>query len=503
MKTWQYMWRLIRYRPVLYLIDGMLWTAIHIYPIVPGLIAREFFDTLQGQSQLGLSAWGVIALMLATALAQVVLTLMGALTDIPHRFSISGLLRQNMLRHVLQRPGAQAIPGSAGEALNHFRDDAEQAENAISWTLDITDMTVFALIAIVVLVRVDALMTLLVFGPLVGVAAAAQIASTRVQQYRVASRKATGRVSGVIGEMFGAVQAVKVAGAEDRVIAYFRVLNERRRTAMLRDRLLTQVLDAVFANMVSIGTGLILLVAAQSVRADTFSLGDFALFVYYLNFVTAFTQFFGRFMAHYKQTGVSFTRMAELLQGAAPERLVAHHSLRLHGALPELVTPQRVASDRLELLTVAGLTYRYPGGRGIAAVDFSLRRGSFTVITGRIGSGKTTLLRVLLGLLPADAGEIRWNGVRFVDPAAFFLPPRSAYTSQIPLLFSATVKENMLLGLPDQPAGIERAVHQAVMERGSGSHGAGPGNAGWHARREALGRPGAAAGSGAHVRARS
>ena len=45
-------------------------------------------------------------------------------------------------------------------------------------------------------------------------------------------------------------------------------------------------------------------------------------------------------------------------------------------------------------------------------VTFTLRRGEFVVVTGRIGSGKTTLVRALLGLLPAQSGEIRWNGQR-------------------------------------------------------------------------------------------
>ena len=87
------------------------------------------------------------------------------------------------------------------------------------------------------------------------------------------------------------------------------------------------------------------------------------------------------------------------------------------------------------------------------------------MITGRIGSGKTTLLRVLLGLLPKQAGEIRWNGQVVEDPAAFFVPPRSAYTSQVPLLFSESLKDNILMGLPDEQVNLDQAVRLAVMEK--------------------------------------
>jgi ATP-binding cassette, subfamily B, bacterial len=470
MKTYQFMWRMIRYRPWLYLLNGTLWALIHVFPLLPGLIAREFFDTLEGKARLGLGVWGLIVLLMATALAQIVLIFSGAMADIRHRFTMSGLLRRNMLERILERPGARALGESPGEAISRFRDDAEQAEDAISWTLDSIGTALFAIAAVVILLRIDARMTLLVFGPLVGVIVAARVASARLEQYRRASRAATGRVTGMIGEIFGAVQAVQVAGAERHVIDHFRQINDRRRKAMLKDRLLSQMLDSFFANTVSLGTGLILLLAARAMRENSFSVGDFALFVYYLNFVTGFTQFFGQFLAHYTQTGVSLGRMVALLQGAPSERLVKHSPLHLSGPLPGLPHVGRIEAQRLSQLEVVGLAYRHPDtGRGIVGVDLNLRRGSFTVITGRIGSGKTTLLRALLGLLPKDAGEIHWNGQRVDDPAAFFVPPRCAYTAQVPLLFSATLKENLLLGLPEDAVDIPRAIHAAVLERDLGT----------------------------------
>ena len=91
--------------------------------------------------------------------------------------------------------------------------------------------------------------------------------------------------------------------------------------------------------------------------------------------------------------------------------------------LPELSAP-------LDELVATGLTYRYDGSSaGIHDVNLRLRQGELTVVTGRIGAGKTTLLRVLLGLLPHDAGEVRWNGSLVKDWAAFFRPPRCAYTA--------------------------------------------------------------------------
>jgi ATP-binding cassette subfamily B protein len=90
--------------------------------------------------------------------------------------------------------------------------------------------------------------------------------------------------------------------------------------------------------------------------------------------------------------------------------------------------------------------------------------GSFVVVTGQIGSGKSTLVKVLLGLLPAQAGEICWNGRPVIDAAAFFRPPRCAYTAQVPRLFSDPLRENILLGLPEDEVDLDGAVRASVLE---------------------------------------
>ena len=127
--------------------------------------------------------------------------------------------------------------------------------------------------------------------------------------------------------------------------------------------------------------------------------------------------------------------------------------------------PAKIDADRLAVLTVRDLAYRYPeSGRGISSAGFTLRRGTLTVVTGRVGSGKTTLLRALLGLLPRDAGSLAWNGAAVVDPAAFMTPPRCAYTAQAPVLFSETLRQNLLLGLPEAAVDLSAALRAAVLE---------------------------------------
>jgi ATP-binding cassette subfamily B protein len=463
--TWRYLLKMVRYKPWLYLLHALLWGAFDMSALLAGLIARAFFDTLTGQAHMPVGMTGLIVLLVVLAVSRVALWLTAGFVEIIMRFTMSALLRRNLLRHVLDRPGAYALPYSIGETISRFRDDAYQAEDSIDWSDEITGQGLLAVGAFLVLLHINALMALVTILPLVVVTIIARWASNALGRYREASSQATSQVTGAIGDILAAVVTVQAAGAEERTVAHFRRLNEQRRTAMLADRLATQALDAITANTMSVGTGLIMLLAASSLRGGSLTVGDFALFVSYLGFIADFTSGLGRFLAHYRQTGVAFTRMRVLLGGAPPSALVESTPLHLRGPLPTVPTPVRNETDRLNLVEARGLTYRHPqSGRGITAVNLRLPRGTLTVVTGRIGAGKTTLLQVLLGLLPRQAGEIQWNGHVVDDAASFLVPPRAAYTAQVPRLFSETLKQNILLGLPDDPAALAAAVRGAVLE---------------------------------------
>jgi ATP-binding cassette, subfamily B, bacterial len=465
MKTYQYLWQLFKYRPWLYLLNILLWTIIYGIPLIPGVLAQQFFNILQSSMPLS-GLWVIIMLLVVTELARGIIILLGGSTAVIHSFSMENLLRRNLLERILERPGAHAVPGSPGEAISRFRDDTAQVERAVDWTLDAIGQIVFSIFALIILLRISVEITLFVFVPLICVVSISRMMHKRLERYRRASREATGAVTSAIGEIFSNVQGIKVAAAEPHILQHFHGLNEKRRLSTLKDQMLEQILNSIFGNTVGLGTGLILILGAQAIHAHQLGIGDLALFIYYLAFVTDFTQFFGLFLAHYTQTGVSFQRMDTLLQGAPPEHLVAHKPLYLRGLLPNLSTAIAEPNIPLQSLHVSELSYSYPDtGRGIENINFVINRGSLTVITGRIAAGKTTLLQVLLGLLAKDTGEITWNGRQITDPANFFVPPHSAYTSQIPHLFSSTLQENIQLDRADNAQQLQTAIHTAVMER--------------------------------------
>src|SRR6266542_2297462 len=417
MNTAWFVWRMLGYRPWLYAFVGVVATQAAVY-------------------------------------------VAGLLVDVVYRFHLSAFLQRNLLAEILRRPGARALDRTPGAALTVFRDDVAYAENGVDQMLDMLFYLIVAAIALAILVRVNATIALFAFLPLVGVIAVAQAATARLQRARAASQNATSRVTGALGEIFGAVQAVQLARAEHGVVEHFREIGEDRRRAVLREQAISLFAQSVQVSTVHLGTGLILLLGAQAIRDGSFTVGDFALFVSYLGFVTESTAFAGRFLTQVKQLGVSVERMLALIRGGGDPRAAL-----VSRASPPRAEVPTAATEPMRTVDVVGLAYRFaPGSGGIADVSFGLRHGTFTVITGRVGAGKTTLLRVMLGLLPRDAGTIRWNGMAIADPATFMVPPRCAYVPQVPRLFSATVRENILLGLAEDPVGLSEAIRAAALD---------------------------------------
>jgi ATP-binding cassette subfamily B protein len=464
MKAWRFFLSFITFRPWLFIGNWFSIILLFVFEMLAGFAARDFFDRLTAGVHSDLALWWVATLLIVSAAGRVIFSLGCQLTNAPFIYTNAALLHKNIFGRLLQLPGACALPASSGEAVSRLRDDVE--ENAL-FLMEFNDLVAsicFVTIAFVVMFSINRLITLVVCLPLITVVALVQFAGKRIREWRSANRQATGEVTGFLGELFGAVQAVQLAHAQDRSIQHLRTLSHARLNVAIRDRLLDQLMQSSFSNTVGIGTGIILLLVGQSMHTGSFTIGDFALFVFYLGGITEFTQLFGLVLTRYQQAGVSIDRLLLLMQGVPARTLVQPGPLYLRGAFPDMPALPEIGADALQTLRVTDLSYRYPGSRnGIAQISFTLTRGSFTVITGRIGAGKTTLLQVLQGLLPLDGGEICWNGRHIAKPGAFFVPPHSAYTSQVPRLFSDSLRENILLGHGEEDDALTCALDLAVL----------------------------------------
>jgi len=464
--AWKVILKMVQYKPWLWLGNLFAMLVAMMFFQVPGLAMRAFFDLLSGEAQAGLNLWTIIALLFAAEMGAV-LGIYGLITtNVPFFVNTITLLRKNLLKHILRRPGASALPDSPGEAISRFRGDVFEIPLFALWLNDIMGSLSFSVIALIIMMRISPLITVLALLPFIVVGIIAGVSTHRIDEYRRASRRSAGIVTGFIGEFFGAVQAVKVANAEVGVVEHFKELNEERRVLTIKDRLFNEILNSLFHNSTSIGTGIILILAGQAMQAGSFTVGDFALFVFYLEFIADLTAFSGLLVARYRQIGISVERMQRLMEGAKPDALVEFSPVYMDGKFPDVIYPAKTAADELVRLDAKRLSYHFPDStNGIEDINLSIEQGSFTVITGRVGSGKTTLLRVLLGLLPMDEGIIYWNCVIVQSPADFFVPPRCAYTAQVPRLFSDTLRDNILMGFNQSDDTVYDAARAAVMDQ--------------------------------------
>lgn len=105
-------------------------------------------------------------------------------------------------------------------------------------------------------------------------------------------------------------------------------------------------------------------------------------------------------------------------------------------------------SSTREAIAVHGLSFRYPGSPLplLSGIQFTVPKGSLTVLAGPSGCGKTTLLRLLAGLLTPESGHIARADA-------------CSYVPQEPHLYNATLFENITLFQQDCS---EQAVREAL-----------------------------------------
>ncbi|MVO98842.1 ABC transporter ATP-binding protein [Paenibacillus lutrae] len=463
MSTRPFLWRMAAYHPRLFWTGVLQWLPFNLSPIFIGLLMKLFFDNLTGYTDTPLSPWIIVVLFAVNVLVTLISIRLASRTETELNFRMKGLIRQNLLAHILRQPGARAVPGSPGEAVSQFRDDVEQlADTFRNFNLLIVK-TISFISAVAVLFYMNTAMTLGVILPLLVVFYLIQYSVVRMHSRFRPRGNGRRELSGFMSEVFQSVLAVKAAGAEDSVVEEFARLSDDRRRQVVRERMMSQLMYALLPNLVQIGSGLLLLSGAVYLQPGSFSMGEFALFVHLLLHMSKYIEYSGTAVTQIRQVKGYLKRLSWLLQRSQAVSAIDLRPLDMSQE-PSLTEVPAVSEKRqFKQLEAKNLSYLYPGStKGVRHINLRIERGSFVVIAGRIGSGKTTLLRVILGLLPSLGGEVRWNNRRIGNPDEFFVPPRTAYIPQVPNLYNGTLKENILLGLAEE--GLEEAIYSAVLE---------------------------------------
>ncbi len=131
---------------------------------------------------------------------------------------------------------------------------------------------------------------------------------------------------------------------------------------------------------------------------------------------------------------------------------------------PDVTEPKRPAELKEPgNIVFSHVSFTYPSSTSgnIQDISFTVRKGQTVGIAGKTGSGKTTIIKRLLRQYPAGEGSITFSGVPIEQIPLDRLRGWIGYVPQDHLLFSRTVKENILYGKQDAS---DEEVKQAIAE---------------------------------------
>jgi ATP-binding cassette subfamily B protein len=250
---------------------------------------------------------------------------------------------------------------------------------------------------------------------------------------------------GVVHEVLGALSIVKGFAQEEREQARFVAHANAGLAARMRLRLAEEAMDLILGLTTACGSAAVLWVGAQHVRAGTLTLGNLLLVMGYLAQLYEPLKTISKRIASLQSHLASAERAFALLDQApdVEERPRARRLARARGAF-----------------RLREVSFAYGRGpRVLRDVSCELPAGARVGIVGKTGAGKTTLLRLLLRFYDPVSGQILLDGLDLREYRVADLRNQFSLVLQEPILFSASVRENIAYA---RPGASEEAIVRAA-----------------------------------------
>jgi ATP-binding cassette, subfamily B, heavy metal transporter len=246
-------------------------------------------------------------------------------------------------------------------------------------------------------------------------------------------------------------ETVKYFGNEAHEAARFDESLARYERAAVRSQLTLDILNTGQAVIVAAGLALVMLMAADGVRAGTMTVGKFVLVNTYLLQLYQPLNFLGFVYREIRQGLLDMEQMFRLLD--VPPEIADAPGAR---ALPP---PARLTSA----LSFDQVRFGYgPDREVLHGVSFSLPAGRTLAVVGPTGSGKSTITRLLFRFYEPTAGKILIDGSDIRDVTLASLRAAIGIVPQDTVLFNDTIRYNIAYGRPDaSQAEIEEAARLA------------------------------------------
>jgi ATP-binding cassette subfamily B protein len=169
------LFRLARMHSTLLLRATLLQILVFAVILVWGQVFRAIFDALSADAPAITSIWTWLALFVVAGAVRISAMFLASLQQTRLNWSLAGLVELNLLQVILNRPGARAVPYSPGEAVSRLLTDVDASlAGFINHLPFYAGQLILGLTAVFLLLRINVLITLALFLPMIGVGIRAQ-----------------------------------------------------------------------------------------------------------------------------------------------------------------------------------------------------------------------------------------------------------------------------------------------------------------------------------------
>lgn len=336
-------------------------------------------------------------------------------------------IRNNLHRSVLMQPFEGWSAQQQGQWLSRMSNDvAEYETNVLDSIQMLVQSSITMLIYVVMLLYLDWRLTLLVVV-VMAVGTLLLSASRRLKRQSRDLQDLNGKMMTTTQETIDSLKEIKAATAIDYVNRCQQAQNAlftRRRIGIYRRIYAASPLSDFVGNTIVVA---ILILGAYRVLGDSATLSASLFVSYVMIYVLLLTPI------------KDFSNaIAQLKKGRGVEERLAMETDDIPPATEQ-------AGGRVERISLQGVSFAYGNHPVLSDVNWDIAMHSHTAVVGESGAGKTTLARLLVGLLQPQRGEILINGTPATQRERI---GRLAYIPQEPMLFNASIEDNIRFGRP-------------------------------------------------------
>jgi ABC-type multidrug transport system fused ATPase/permease subunit len=428
-------WELIHPRRGVLLL-GLALTGINtLSGFVLPLSSKYLFDNVIDKRQMQYLLPIVLSIIAATVIKGLTsFTLTQLLSKSAQRMITD--LRKKVQSHIGRLPVSFYDTNKTGVLVSRIMSDVEGVRNLIGTGLvEFVGGLLTAVVALVILLRISAFMTLIAFGVLVVFAFALNKAFSTIRPIFRQRPKINAEVTGRLTESLGGVRVVKGYHAEDREEQVFAGGVQRLLDNVLKTLTATSFMSLSGATLMGIVSAIIMYLGARQVLFGHMTKGE----------LISYSGLLVLMVAPVFQLVSIGTQITEAITGLERTREILNESM-------EDADPTRtVLLDRINgLVEFDDVHFAYePEKEVLHGISFVSTPGTMTALVGPSGSGKSTIIGLVSAFYKPTSGRV------LVDGADLSAVRLSSYRTQLGVvlqetfLFDGTIRENVSYARPD------------------------------------------------------